>query len=691
MKPNNQYKNHPLSGFFYHGVPRTENVSDNQYISQCPFPDCQREDKFYINTEKKLWDCKVCGRKGNYVQFLEAIAKVNQEFCEKRHLRALAEDRNLPVKAFDGYEIGFDGDKFTFPIRDYSGKFVGLKCYKPGFTLFNTKDTRIELWSAQRLKKRVKEPVYVCEGEWDAIALHWMLRELDKPGVVVGVPSANTFKDEWVEYFYGRNVIALYDNDDAGRKGEIRCFSMLQEVANSLKFISWPQGKPEGYDVRDLIGKFYRKNKLHKCYSLIHNWLQEVPRELINEAKTDADGNLTLNPKKEEKLEPISFSEVIEAFQAYLHMPDITPIKVMLATVLANRVPGDMVWMFLVAPPSSAKTELLTALFQSSEIVSITALTQNTLISGFMGPAKDYSLLPKLKDKVLVIKDFTGVLTMAQQARDAIFGQLRDAYDRRSEKIFGHGVHKIYKDVHFGILAGVTNTIENINIMQQTLGERFLRYYLPFDPKENSVMQTMRKALDNVSKEPEKQITLQMAVKRFLGTFVGTKPVISEDIQNKLIYLSRLIARMRGIVPRDFKGDKILYKPQSEGPMRVGKQLYKMAVALANLEGKPEVTDEEYQIVKQIGLGSCPSRVEAIIKYLYFQSGRPVTYTDVVGAIGFNYATIKSVMEDLLMLNIIQEKGKARKKYYTLSDEASMLIEKGAVYPTPKKRVFVIS
>jgi predicted transcriptional regulator len=412
----------------------------------------------------------------------------------------------------------------------------------------------------------------------------------------------------------------------------------------------------------------------------------EVPRELIGQAKMDADGNLTLDERRKEKLEPITFEELIKEFQSYLYMPDITPIKVMLATVLANRVPGDMVWMFIVAPPSSAKTELLTALFQSPEIVSITGLTQNTLISGFMGPAKDYSLLPKLKNKILVIKDFTGVLTMAQQARDAVFGQLRDAYDRRSEKVFGHGVHKIYKDVHFGILAGVTNTIENINIMQQTLGERFVRYYLPVDNSEDLVMKKMRKAFSNVSFEPEKQIRLQLAVKRFLGTFEGTSPEISEKIETKLIFLARLVARMRGIVPRDFKGDKILYKPQSEGPMRVGKQLLKMAVALANLEGKKEVGEAEFEIVKQIALGSCPSRVESIVKYLYEQEGKPNTYQDILKVVGFNYATIKGVMEDLLMLNIVTEKGYSRKKYYTLSDETNDLVEKGAVFSKPKKR-----
>jgi mRNA interferase RelE/StbE len=133
--------------------------------------------------------------------------------------------------------------------------------------------------------------------------------------------------------------------------------------------------------------------------------------------------------------------------------------------------------------------------------------------------------------------------------------------------------------------------------MQQTLGERFLRYYLPIDTSEEHEMAVMRRSFSNVSKEPEKQKTLQHAVKRFLGTFEGRAPTISDAMQNRLAYLARIVARLRGVVPRDFAGEKIMYRPQMEGPARIGKQLYKMLIALANLEGKDEVTEKEFEIV----------------------------------------------------------------------------------------------
>src|SRR5262249_55201262 len=50
---------------------------------------------------------------------------------------------------------------------------------------------------------------------------------------------------------------------------------------------------------------------------------------------------------------------VITSVNKWLRLKDVTPVYVVLGAVAANLLPGDPVWLGLIAPPSSAKTEIL--------------------------------------------------------------------------------------------------------------------------------------------------------------------------------------------------------------------------------------------------------------------------------------------------------------------------------------------
>ena len=57
--------------------------------------------------------------------------------------------------------------------------------------------------------------------------------------------------------------------------------------------------------------------------------------------------------------------EVIEVFERWLILKDPTPLYAVLGAVAANLLPGDPVWLGLIAPPSSAKTEILNSLVEA--------------------------------------------------------------------------------------------------------------------------------------------------------------------------------------------------------------------------------------------------------------------------------------------------------------------------------------
>src|SRR5436305_642239 len=75
-------------------------------------------------------------------------------------------------------------------------------------------------------------------------------------------------------------------------------------------------------------------------------------------------------------------TEAVEVFRHWLHLPDPTPLHAVLATVVANRSPGDPVWLLLVGPPGCGKSELLVPLAGLGDVHMAATLTEASLLSG---------------------------------------------------------------------------------------------------------------------------------------------------------------------------------------------------------------------------------------------------------------------------------------------------------------------
>lgn len=666
-----------LRGFFTHGVPMSNTISGDEYISECPF--CEKTNHFYIHIKKLVWKCHRCGEGGNYLKFLEKTSELNQKFIKPNHLEALADDRGLPVEAFEGYGIGFDGSKFTYPIYGPEGNFIGLRYQKIGQQMKSTFGTEAGIFNVHNITLK-EDLIWLCEGEADCIAMNWLLKTVHKKGIAVGIPGANIFLDQWVPYFYNKDVRVLYDYDDAGQQGAVRVHGKLENTASTLLYIHWPDDLPQGYDVRDLIKELaIEKEKPKTCYKTIRNALHEVPQRLINQAQKDETGKYVFkNEVRREKLEPIKFKEIVALFQKHFEIPNDTAIRILFGSIFANKLEADMVWMFMVGAPSSLKSELIQSLKLCPEVEMLTTMTPNTLVSGYKSK-EDVSLLNLLNNRFLAIKDFTTTLNMMQAARDAIFGQLRDIYDGQTDRFYGHGDHKRIR-VKFGIIAGVTPAIEKLAMLQQTLGERFLRYNLPILKKEESILSGCEMVLNSIGKEATNREEIALAVKRFIGTHSFQRPTLPEKVKNAIISLGRYTARLRGYVERDYWGN-ILYKPGSEGPFRLVKQLAQLGMGLAVLENKAEVGMEEVRILQEVVRSTCPGRVEAVVKTLFYSNGTPLPLKAVSEKAHFPPSTVKMVLEDLVQLRVVHKKSvSVGSAYYQLQDSIKELIRSGNLY-----------
>jgi hypothetical protein len=534
-------------------------------------------------------------------------------------------------------------------------------------------------------------PIYVCEGEWDGIALNWLLKFLKEPGYAVAVPGAAIFKREWISFFQRRNVICCYDHDDAGRNGELVAQERLTGVAKSIRYIHWPVELPVGYDIRDLIvEKAIRNQKPKTTLLYIKDKLRDMPRDYKPDSLTTPAPVISADTPAPPKT---TLSQVFETFGKWLYLKDFRGIEIALATIVSNEMEGDPLWMFLVSSPGGAKTEILQACNKCSNVYVTSSMTSHALISGanFIN-GKDPSLLPHLHGKTLIVKDFTTVLTKKEAEKEEIFGIFRDAYDGHSGKVFGNGQRREYTS-HFSIIAGVTPVIHELAAQHQTFGERFLKFSLGDNLDHPFESEMINQSIDNVGSENLMRQELSNVVQEFMNYQIWQvkqfRPEIPEDIKDKLMHLARFGARMRGNVSRDrYRSDIMSSKPAAEYGTRLAKQLAKLMKALAYVNHRKVVTMNDYETAKKTMLDTISQRVEDVLKSLYRATPTiddTLKTKDVAVKTKYTTSTISHILADLDILGIVLKGGKQNAFEWTISPYIRSLIEKASIYKSTKE------
>ena len=648
-KIKNESKN--IQAFKQHGFIKIGESGDHVY-GRCPF--CGG-DKFYINTTNKTWDCKWgrCGKSGGYQTFLQQLIDHTQQFFKQDSAIALHKDRGLKIATFREHKIGYNpfNKSYLVPVFDMTDeKIWNIRKYQIGGKLISTAGTKVGLYGWENIEKYDYETIWLCEGEWDRLAFWEILQGNDiHDELVLAVPGVNVFSAEWNIYFKDKIVNVLYDKGTKEQqKGAIKVYNNLKLVAKDLRFIHWPDSYEIGFDLRD----FYKKENLNSVKTLkgVKSFLRELPPGIDFDVGENGEKK---TGKEKYTGEGLHAEIVYKRYSKWLKSLDNDVLDVLYGVMIANQWEGDPLWLFLVGSPGSAKTELLMSLSDAIDVVTTTSLNPQTLVSGMAySGGGDPSLIPKLNGKVLIIKDFTTILNMNPLKRDDIFGILRDAYDGKTEKIFGNGIVRSYKS-KFGLIAGVTPAIEIYTEEHSALGERFLRFQLSTDPKELDAL--LKKAISNINLEDKMRKDLSNIGKEVLNFDFKNKPIVNEMIINKIINLAKWVSILRSTITREKYSGEITHKPFSELPTRLVKQFTKLLMGIAEFRRIKKATNVEYNIIKKIAIGTIPSRVENFIRVIYL-NGKTKTFTIEILSqmIGLPSLTCTRIAEDLAMLKVLK-------------------------------------
>ncbi|KPK23307.1 MAG: hypothetical protein AMJ70_03835 [Dehalococcoidia bacterium SG8_51_3] len=368
----------------------------------------------------------------------------------------------------------------------------------------------------------------------------------------------------------------------------------------------------------------------------------------------------------------MSRNEYLTILSKWLYLEDTQAIDIIMATAISISLPGDPVWLFLIGPAGSSKTELLRSL-KGEHIHSISSLTPQTFISGLKG-IQNADLLPKLDGKLLIIKDFTSILSKKGEDQAAIFADLREAYDGYLEKSYGSGVGTKGFQSKFGIIAAVTDAIDKYHIVHSQLGERFLKCRLRTNPKA-----AIDRASDLAGQEEEMRRELSTATKSVFNCYSNQAKElvlveVEETIQERIKALADVTAKLRSEVPRD-RLHKVLYHPQAEVGTRINKQLLKLGQSLAIFYENASVGEDEYGALLRIAKDSIPRQRTQLVEGLY--NAEPMNTKEAGDIANIPTDTAKELLEDLWMLELVDRSGDHVFEWQLAEETSALLLESG--------------
>jgi hypothetical protein len=147
-------------------------------------------------------------------------------------------------------EVGFDGERFTFPMRDAGGALVGVVRYLPG--PWRVDGQPKSLADADSIRALFPWPVgerevWLVEGEPDAVTAH-------SAGLpAISVPGTQGWKIDYAERFRGADVVIVMDSDDYGRRAAKGIAAHLAGVAASVRVLDLEPERTDGFDLGDAL------------------------------------------------------------------------------------------------------------------------------------------------------------------------------------------------------------------------------------------------------------------------------------------------------------------------------------------------------------------------------------------------------------------------------------------------------
>lgn len=645
-----------IKPYSFHGVELRQTAGSADWTGTCPF--CDKDRHFFVSPDTGMYDCKVCGERGNVVTFMTNYARMLADSTPASKYASLARRRGIPSKALKEAGLAWDDSmmRWVIPCRSARNTVRDLRVWT-GKQVMCTAGCKTQLHGIADLASALPGTrVWLCEGDWDWLTMRAVVRDSKMRDVAVGVPGAGVLKPDWIEALTGMDVVCAYDADDAGQAGAMRALEKMTGRVRSLGFVNWPESVPAGFDLRDYVNLARENGK--DAQDIISDLLDIVDVTPRGAERKEGDGVYNATPVVQRLADVSTFDEVRAAFDDKIRMTQdmVNAVRVMLAVCLSNGMGGDPLWLYVVGQPGAGKTLLLSSLAGSQRCVFRSSVTPHGLVSGWK-EGKDPSLIPQLSGKTFVLKDFTEILSMPEMQQEEVYSTLRGAYDGSVEKSFGNGVNRVYNPTStppftgFSMLAGVTGAIHGYK--RAHLGERFLKYQLEA-MSDDDRLAIIHAAMMDVGGERNRELELQSVAGGFLESKwpdTAEPPLPTQGMLNRVGAAAMLVAHLRSQVIRERYSDEISTRPEPEMATRLAKQLIKLSRLVALVDGDAEAGERQWPVIRKVALDTAYGYHLDLVRET-MRMGGAATVSELETAARIPRNTLNRRIDDMLALGL---------------------------------------
>lgn len=392
------------------------------------------------------------------------------------------------------------------------------------------------------------------------------------------------------------------------------------------------------------------------------------------------------------------FVDLQKEFDRTFLLEDKGILGLIVDTVIANQMDNDPVWLFLVAPSSGGKSELITSLNDIEQggqklIYPISDLTTNTFASGQKKKGKETSLLHKMPSgAIMTFKDFTSMLSKNRDARTEIMGQLREIYDKEYTKRTGTGDDITWRG-KVGAIAGATEMVYDFQEDFAAMGDRFIMYSIRQPERRKLLDFVMKNKEDPTFNKEALRQHLRACIKSYIEYILANlkedDAQLSAETKEDIINVADFCTLVRSGVVVDKRKGLVEFVPSAEMPTRMIEQL--LAIAAATLarhlseplvgkntpHAKGMLTEEEKDVLYKIAFDSIPKKRRMALRKLAQYVGG-ITTKGLATAINYQTPVVHGWLSQLNGLGICtrEHKGGTQGDLWKLNPKYRAIVAK---------------
>jgi hypothetical protein len=357
-----------------------------------------------------------------------------------------------------------------------------------------------------------------------------------------------------------------------------------------------------------------------------------------------------------------TINDAVKVYDRWLILNDHTPVYALLGTVAANLLPGAPVWLGIIAPPSSAKTELLNSISSLPHVVQAATITPAALLSGT--PNKQHEkgaqggLLRQIGSfGIVCLKDFGSILSMHAESRAEAMAALREIYDGEWTRHLGTaGGKSLTWKGKLALIFASTEVFDAHHAVIGAMDDRFLMSRLKPVAGRRQFGRALKHAggsIGQMRKELSETVVKLFAKRREPDT-------INEQEIKAIGDTIALAVRLRGTVVRDYRSRENEAIYGAEGTARIGLALERL---LAGLDSLGMDRREVLKIVKQVALDSVPQLRRDAYDWVYDNDAKDkfIKTSEVATGLGLPTTTARRILEDLAAHGLVRRKSAEKK------------------------------